>query len=273
MRLTFRSLASGPGWQVTDVVCRAGPRDRPFEEQHDAVSIAIVSEGTFQYRSSVGNAVLGPGSLLLGSPGRCFECGHEHAVGDRCLSFHYAPEHFEAIVAPVPGVRRAALQAPSLPPLPDLLPLAARAEAARDDGDAAALEELGIELAVAVTSALAETAPRAQRPSARDERRVTAALRRIERDAAEPLSLADLAAEAATSRFHFLRVFREIVGLTPHQALLRARLNRAAQNLHRSDAPITTIAFACGFNDLSTFNHRFRRAMKVTPSGYRAQRR
>ena len=37
------TLASGPGWRVSDVVCTAGPHDRPFEEQHDAVCIAAVS--------------------------------------------------------------------------------------------------------------------------------------------------------------------------------------------------------------------------------------
>ena len=38
-----------------------------------------------------------PGSLLLGNAGQCFECGHEHGIGDRCLSFSYAPDYFEKI--------------------------------------------------------------------------------------------------------------------------------------------------------------------------------
>ena len=40
--LTARVLASGPGWSVNDVVCTAGPHDRPYEEQRDTVSIAAV---------------------------------------------------------------------------------------------------------------------------------------------------------------------------------------------------------------------------------------
>ena len=47
-----------------------GPGDRPFEEQHTAISIAVVMEGTFQYRSDCCSEVMSPGSPLLGNYGR-----------------------------------------------------------------------------------------------------------------------------------------------------------------------------------------------------------
>jgi len=75
MALNSRLLASGPGWSVSDVACTAGPHDRPFEERHHAACIAAVTEGTFQYRSTRGSAVLAPGAVLLGDEGSCFECG------------------------------------------------------------------------------------------------------------------------------------------------------------------------------------------------------
>src|SRR5262245_25829565 len=153
MTLTTRLLASGPGWSVSDVSCTAGPRDRPFEERHHAACIAAVTEGTFQYRSTRGSAVLVPGAVLLGNEGSYFECGHEHATGDRCLAFHFAPDHLEAIVATVPGVRRTAFAVPRLPPLRSLVPVLAAAEAARDDGDNWELEELALRLAGAVAKA------------------------------------------------------------------------------------------------------------------------
>ncbi len=133
MALNSHLLASGPGWSVSDIVCYAGPRDRLFEEQHGSVCIAAVTAGTFRYRTTVGGAVLAPGAVLLGNHGTCFECGHEHSTGDRCLSFHFTPEHVEAIVAAVPGARRTAFTVPRLPPLPSLVPLLAMAEAARDE--------------------------------------------------------------------------------------------------------------------------------------------
>jgi AraC family transcriptional regulator len=276
MTTTTHGLASGPGWAVDDVICTAGPHDRPFEERHDHLCIAAVSEGTFQYRTSQGAALLVPGALLLGNHGQCFECGHEHAKGDRCLSFHFAPEFFESLVADVPGARALEFALPRLPPLQSLMALVAAAEAAREDCDQAEFEELALRLASAVVAALAGSEPEAQRPNARHERRIIAALRRIAVEAHElahdSLSLAALAREAAMSPFHFLRAFRQIVGMTPHQYILHMRLHHAALRLVRTREPVSAIAFAAGFDDLSTFNRRFRRIMGASPGAFRAGR-
>jgi len=266
-------LASGQGWWVRDVVCTAGPHDPAFEERHGSACIALVTAGTFNYRSRHGAAVLVPGALLLGNHGDCFECGHEHSTGDRCLAFHFEPAWLEAAVAALPGARRAGFAAPCLPPLAALTGLLAAVEATRDDADTAAFEELAVRLAGAVVATTSASPARArQAPSARDVRRVAEALRRIEDDASERLSLAELAADAATSPYHFLRVFRALVGMTPHQYVLHTRLHRAAVRLRRTDEPISAIAFDVGFNDLSTFNHRFRRLIGVSPGAYRAAR-
>jgi AraC family transcriptional regulator len=270
MALTANVLASGAGWRVQDVICTFGPHDRPFAERHHGVCVAAVTEGTFQYRSTLGSAVLAPGALLLGNDRHAFECRHEHGTGDRCLSFHLTPEFLEGVVAAIPGVRRAAFSAPLLPPHPGLLPIIATAEAAREDGDAAAFEEVALRLAGAVATVLAGTKRRTPAPTGRHERRITAALRRIEAQADEPLSLADLAQDAAMSPYHFLRSFRALVGMTPHQFILHTRLNRAAVRLRRTTDSISSIAFAAGFNDLSTFNRRFQRIMGLSPSAYRA---
>jgi AraC family transcriptional regulator len=306
MGLFSQILASGAGWRVTDVICSAGPHDRPFEECHDDVCVAVVMEGTFQYRSAHGAAMLGPGSLLLGNAGQCFQCGHEHGVGDRCLSFRLAPEHFEAIAEAVPGVRRLQFDVPRLPPTPLLASVLARIEAARDDGDTAAFAELTVILVGAVAAALNGSSRATHAFSRRDERRVAAALRRIEalvqESLQEPfqelfqelfqepsprqdptkdlvqgtphggLGLNQLASDAAMSPYHFLRTFRRVVGMTPHQFVLHTRLHRAAVRLLRSAEPVSAVAFDVGFNDLSTFNNRFRRVMGVSPSAYRARR-
>jgi AraC family transcriptional regulator len=270
MKLASNILASGTGWQVTDVVCTAGPSDRPFEEQHRSVCIAAVSAGTFQYRTKNGAAVLAPGALVLGNAGHCFECGHEHCVGDRCIALHLTPAYWEEIVASVPGARQTAFGVPHLPPRLPFVPLLAAAEAARDEDDAAEFEELALRLAGMVAMALAGSKRAERHPSRRHERRVTGALRRIEASSHERLPLADLAREAAMSRYHFLRTFMQVVGMTPHQFALRTRLHRAAVGLRRSDEPVSAIAFDAGFNDLSTFNRRFRRVMGSSPSAWRA---
>jgi AraC-like DNA-binding protein len=273
MTIEARTLASGDGWRVRDVACTAGPHDRPFEERHADVCVAAVVRGTFRYRSPAGAALLAPGAVLLGYHGQCFECGHEHGVGDRCVSVHMTPDFWDQIVTAVPGARTTTFAVPRLPPLPSLLPLIAALVAAGRAGDAAELEELALDFAGAVAATLPRTGRAKRGPSRRVERRVSDAVRRIEAEeqdlAATPWSLAALAREAAMSPYHFLRVFRQIVGMTPHQYVLRTRMHRAAVRLRLSDEPISAVAYGAGFNDLSTFNRRFRRIMGVNPSIFR----
>ncbi len=263
--ITSRLLAAGEGWTVSDVVCRSGPLQRPFEEQHTRFQIAIVSAGTFQYRSSAGRELMTPGSLLLGNPGQCFECGHEHAAGDRCISFGYTPEFFENL-----GVE-AEFRMLRLPPLRELSGIISRACAAARSGGNVAWRALGIELAVRV----AQLAHRHTRqpvliaPAA--EARVTRVVRRIEADPDGELSLEILASEAGLSPFHFLRTFEQVTGLTPHQYVRRARLREAAKQLATQPDRILDVALDCGFGDVSNFNRAFHAEFGVSPRAYRSQ--
>lgn len=232
--------------------------------------IALVTRGTFHYRTAQGSAMMAPGSLMLGNSGACFECGHEHSVGDRCLAFQFSPELFETIAASVPGNRQGCFSAPRLPPLPEFLPLIAAAEALRGNGHADdEFHELILRLVGATCCALSRKPGARRTPNDRDKKRVATALRRIEAEPAQRLSLPELAAEAATTQYHFLRIFEQVVGVTPGQYVLRTRLRRAAIALRSSSESVSAIAGSCGFSDLSTFNRQFRRAMGASPGAFR----
>jgi AraC family transcriptional regulator len=271
---TARRIAQGDGWTVQDVVCTSGPQDRSFEERHSGFSIAIVAAGSFQYRSTRGHELMTPGSLLLGNAGQCFECGHEHGVGDRCISFHYAPDYFERLAADA-GARGSSPDfcTPRLPPLRALSSLIARACAGlgmNDDVDVP-WEELSIQLA-AHTIQLAggfRSDPNDATPST--VARVTRAVRAIERHPEATLTLGRLAREAGLSPYHFLRTFERLTGLTPHQYVLRARLREAAIRLADTErrAKILDIALDSGFGDVSNFNRAFRAEFGITPRAYR----
>jgi AraC-like DNA-binding protein len=268
MSVTVAKLFEGKGWKATDFVCTNGPQDRPYEEQHRDFCIAVVTEGTFRYRSRHGAVMHSPGSLLLGNPGTCYECGHEHGVGDRCLSFHYTPEFLEGVISGVPDTKRLGFPRSHIPPSLKLAPLVAGAEAARESNDTAAAEEVALSLAGAVVTALTEGG----KPSAlcaSDERRISGAVRRIEASADQPISLGELAEEARLSPYHFLRSFHRVAGMTPYQFVLKTRLHRAAVRLRTTDDAVSTIAFDAGFGDLSTFNRRFRTVMGAAPMAFR----
>jgi AraC family transcriptional regulator len=269
MAMNVRTLASGPGWSVSDVNCSSGPHDPPFEEMHASVCIAAVMRGSFHYRTTQGAATLVPGAILLGNHHSSFECRHDHGTGDRCLSFMFDPGYFETILSAVPGIRKATFDLPRLPPSPALTPELASAELAWIENDPVWLEQLALRLAGKVVTAQIGTAQPPRRPNSRDERRIAASLRRIEAAASSHLTLSDLATDVTLSPYHFLRTFRAVVGMTPHQFVLRKRLQDAAVLLRRSDRPVLDIALDAGFGDLSSFNRRFRAVMGMTPSAYR----
>lgn len=85
----------------------------------------------------------------------------------------------------------------------------------------------------------------------------------------ELIDLAGAAREVGLSSFHFLRVFSNVLGATPHQYLVRSRLRRAAHLLTDDTRSITDIAFDVGFGDLSNFVRTFHRAAGVSPRTFR----
>jgi AraC-like DNA-binding protein len=263
-----RLLAHGAGWTAEDVVCTAGPADRPFEEQHCDVAVALVVAGTFQYRAASGRGLMTPGSVLLGNSGQCFECGHEHGQGDRCVSFRFEAGYFESLASGA-GVRNAGFAVPRLPPQAGFAALAARA-AAGLLGAETPWEELAVQAAGRAVQAAAALPPGAGPSPAGAEARVSRAVRRIEAGLDERLDLRTLAGEARMSPFHFLRMFERVTGLTPHQYVMRARLRRAAQRLARRDgSAVLDIAYDCGFADVSNFNRAFRAEFGVSPRVFR----
>lgn len=84
-----------------------------------------------------------------------------------------------------------------------------------------------------------------------------------------PISLDDLATVAGVSRFHFHRQFRRSVGVTPHDYVLRMRIERAKGLLTGSDLTVGEVSGAVGFADQSHFSNIFRKLTAMTPRGFR----
>ena len=86
----------------------------------------------------------------------------------------------------------------------------------------------------------------------------------------EPLALADLAAVANLSPFHFLRKFKAQYHLTPHQMLMALRLAEAKRLLARGMRP-ADVAAATGLTDQAHLTRAFARRYGVTPARYQRQ--
>jgi AraC-like DNA-binding protein len=261
-----RTLAAGEGWCVDDIVCSCGPADRPFEERVSWASISLVLSGTFVCRTGHGSSLFSSGSLFLLEAGQAFECSHQHGEGDRCLSFKYEPALFERLAREA-GASSAKFPSHRLPPLRALAQPTARAQLALMRNEA--FEEAALELAAAVVEAVGD-GRRGMAAPARHHGRVTRALRYLAAHPGEPHSIADLARLVNLSPYHFLRTFKAVTGVTPHQWLLRARLREAARRLVGTREPVTSIALEAGFEDLSNFIRSFRAEFGLSPQRYRA---
>ncbi|GAA0350426.1 AraC family transcriptional regulator [Actinoallomurus spadix] len=86
---------------------------------------------------------------------------------------------------------------------------------------------------------------------------------------ADPLTLADVAAEVHLSVYHFIRVFREATGETPHRFLTRLRIEQARRLLTGTDLTVERIAERCGFAGPGSLSSAFLARVGVRPSAYR----
>jgi AraC-like DNA-binding protein len=262
MRIT--TLLQRPSVTVTEFRCTAEPGDRPFAEHYAAHSVSYVRKGSFGCNCRGRFFELVTGSVLVGHPGDEYACSHDHVGGDECLSFFLAPELVEAI-----GDRRDTWQVGAVPPLPELMVLGELAQAAAAGHSDIGLDEIGQILAARFVETVAGKPREAVTATLRDRRRAVDAALWIDEHAQEDIELEDAARRAGLSPFHFLRSFSGVLGVTPHQYLVRARLRRAARLLAEDDRDVTCVAYDVGFNDLSNFVRTFHRAAGVSPLKFR----
>jgi AraC-like DNA-binding protein len=249
---------------VSDFRCTAAPGDKPFVELFGCHSVSYVRKGSFGCRTRGRSFELVAGSILVGYPGDEFTCTHDHVCGDECLSFFLGPELVEAI-----GDRSEVWRIGAAPPLPELMVLGELAQAAADGRSDIGLDEVG-QLFASRFVEVVSGRPRAPAVTkARDRRRAVETALWIDAHSHQPLDLEDAAAQADISPFHFLRLFSGVLGVTPHQYLVRSRLRHAARLLADDDRSVTDVAYDVGFGDLSNFVRTFHRAAGVSPRKFR----
>ncbi|AND86814.1 MULTISPECIES: helix-turn-helix transcriptional regulator [Bradyrhizobium] len=256
--LTTRSIT------VSEFRCDAGPDDTPFAECRTGHSIAYVRSGSFGCHCRAGFFELVAGSILVGAPGEEYTCTHEHVSGDVCLGFFFSEDLVDAL-----GGRHEIWKVGATPPLPELMVLGELAQTAADGNSDLGLDEIGQILAGRFVDVVSGKARKPATPTARDRRRAVEAALWIDANSHAEVDLEQAARHAGLSPFHFLRLFSAVLGVTPHQYLVRSRLRHAARLLTEDDIAVTDVAYDVGFGDLSNFVRTFHRAAGVSPTKFR----
>ena len=230
--MTATTLLDGKSISVSDFRCDAGPGDKPFAEAHRCHSISYVRKGSFGLHCRGKSHELVAGSVLIGHPGDEYTCTHEHVCGDECLSFFLSPELVETHRRPRARSGRSA----------------ARRRCRnwwcsanwRNRRQMAAAISASTKSARCWRAALSRWSPASRaRPAsdaARDRRRAVETALWIDAHSHRPIGLEDAAEQAGISPFHFLRLFSDTLGVTPHQYLVRSRLRHAARRLADDDS-------------------------------------
>ncbi|NEP19962.1 MAG: helix-turn-helix transcriptional regulator [Leptolyngbya sp. SIO4C1] len=106
-----------------------------------------------------------------------------------------------------------------------------------------------------------------------EQQRLRPVIDYIEAHLTDNLNLTDLALTAGLSKFHFSRLFRDAIGLTPHKYVMKRRIERAAHCLIQGDSEIVQVAHQFGFTDQAHFTRVFKQMKGTTPKRFIQQGR
>lgn len=101
------------------------------------------------------------------------------------------------------------------------------------------------------------------------QHKLTQVLEYIQAYLDQDIPLADLAALTGMSQYHFCRLFKRSLGVTPHQYVMKQRIERSKQLLKQKDLAIADIALMCGFKTQSHLTTLFRKSTGTTPKNFR----
>ncbi len=276
---TPQVLASTSLVRICTLVHGPSAHRDPIEEQFDVPEIIFTLEDRWGVRSGRGDVIAHPRALILGNAGETYRCRHFAGVPkDKTLGVSYV-----GFTGPDRGSQsewRAQLPHPLFDHL--AVPLARefrwylkqllREISARRPGFQLKMDALCSSLLVDVVRVLhghSRTIGRGNATKRRTAEVVEQARAYVDAHFAENIELLTLASIVSMSPFHFSRLFRESAGYSPHQYLIRARLDHAATLLRDTHMSILDVALSAGFQDATHFARSFRRHTGLTPTVYR----
>lgn len=270
----FEPLHETAGWTLGRWRCGEGIPHGAVEERAVRHEVVIPLRGVFERERRDRRTMASPVTAVLADRGDTYAVRHPMAEGDECLVVLLDDRTLEDL-----GRATGAVGGCSVPrflrhearvPAPVFLAAVGLLRTARS-GRAFPTENACAEL---LSLLLPSSDPAASRPCSGVEARHRAASARAAAFMAanyrSPLSLAEIASEAAYSPFHFARVFRSVTGVSPYRYVMELRLRSAVHQLRGGREDLSRLALGLGFSSHSHMSAAFRDTFGRTPSEIRA---
>jgi AraC-like DNA-binding protein len=231
---------------------------------HRVPAIGVVDRGAMSSYCRRGNHVLAAGTVLLLNPGEIHAPAPASAAGWSFRMFYFDEAFFQSI--PMPAMQALRFRQPFVQDRELAYTLLQLHHELEGNGDRLGFETAFMSIFSRLAERYTETIDQSAQPKP-DRTAIGAALQYMESNYDRNLSLNELAELSPYSASHFLRMFRDVVGLTPHAYLTQFRIELAT-DLLRAGTPLVDIANLVGFTDQSHFTRKFKRVLGVTPGQY-----
>jgi AraC family transcriptional regulator len=248
--------------------------DHPADQEHadgepeysTGYTVSFVERGSFDISRHRQVWRFRPGDALISYPEVHSEFVHEDRFpSDVCLSISFEQDFVESALGRLPSCG----PTPRVGESHTTAFLLRRIRTALRSADPMVVESAALDAAVALLPTNRESTGKTSLTglSSWHSKQVETACELMGSQIDRQHSLSSVARGVGMSPFHFSRIFKQLVGQTPHQYLIRARLAHASRRL-RAGFSVTDAAFASGFENLSHFIRLFKRRFGVAPRGF-----
>jgi len=259
-----RQLAPGEFVGVADhrlelnfgVIAFIREQERIERHEHSDTHFVLVVEGEYLTAAQNAGGAVGPGDVLLNTPGTRHE--DQFAGAGKLITFSVADKILDTFTENS-GLSGAARRVRGGEPAAALNAIAREASDLDEVSDLE-IEGLTYELLASATG---------QWPATRKPPWLERARAQIRHSSGGALSIKTLARDADVHPVHLTRAFRAFFGQTPGAMTRRIRMQKAASLLARTHSPICEIALECGFSDQAAFTKAFKRASSISPLVFR----
>ncbi len=261
-------------YEIRDYRCTCMECSISSRELCDSFCLCFVRKGFYEQRTFRRDNPMHIGRLLVTKPGTEYVVRHIDNQPDLCTSLSFSDSFYGLINDYFKSETRWFFGNPDIQSL--LISTNPEIDLLHHQILEKAPQGLGLEtdeLVIRLVERVAETLGNVQSPAPISESLKRHHLVTIEkakdylfRHFDGPVSLQELSQHCCVSLFHFVRIFKAILGISPHQYLTELRLNHARLLLTTTSHPITQVAFECGFNSLEHFVTAYRKQFHAAPS-------